>query len=104
MSLASAADRHVGSRLRERRLQRGLSLATLAQALGVSVQQLHKYEAGVNGIPASRLPLLARLLGVMPGWFFEELEAQVAYRPALPTRPRMLLEAIRAGRSVEGVL
>jgi transcriptional regulator with XRE-family HTH domain len=97
VNLAAAADRHVGRRLRERRLQRGMSLAGLAPALGLSVQQLRKYEAGVNGIPAARLPLLAALLGVTPAWFFEELEAASGvYRPALPTRPRMLLDLVRA--------
>lgn len=94
---ALAADRHVGRRLRERRVQRGLSLAVLAGALGISTQQLRKYEAGVNGIPAARLPELAAVLGVVPAWFFEELEeGSIAYRPLLPTRPRMLLDLVRA--------
>ncbi len=106
MSLAAAADRHVGRRLRERRVQRGLALAVLAPAVGVSIQQLRKYEAGVNGIPAARLPTLAALLGVTPGWFFEELEAESgSYRPELPTRPRMLLDLVRAtGTLPEGRL
>jgi transcriptional regulator with XRE-family HTH domain len=89
-----AADRHVGRRLRERRVQRGLSLAELAAVLGVSTQQARKYEAGVNGIPAVRLPDLAKRLGVTTAWFFEELE-DGAYRPLLPTRPRMLLDLVR---------
>jgi transcriptional regulator with XRE-family HTH domain len=94
---AGAADRHVGRRLRERRLQCGLSLAELATALGVSTQQARKYEAGVNGIPAARLPELAVLLGVTTAWFFEELDDTAgAYRPLLPTRPRMLLDLVRA--------
>jgi transcriptional regulator with XRE-family HTH domain len=96
LSLAMVADRHVGRRLRERRVQRGLSLAELAGALGVSIQQARKYEAGVNGIPAARLPQLAAILGVTTGWFFEELaEATSPYRPVLPTRPRMLLDLVR---------
>lgn len=91
------ADRHVGRRLRERRVQRGLSLAELAEAIGVSIQQARKYEAGLNGIPATRLPCLAAVLGVSPAWFFEELEgAAGSYRPVLPTRPRMLLDLVRA--------
>jgi transcriptional regulator with XRE-family HTH domain len=94
--LATAADRHVGRRVRERRVQRGLSLAALAAALGVSTQQARKYEAGVNGIPAARLPTLAALLGVQPAWFFEELEDCGTYRPVLPTRPRMLMDLVRA--------
>ena len=94
---AMAADRHVGRRLRERRVQRGLSLAALAEAIGVSIQQARKYEAALNGIPAVRLPRLAAVLGVTTAWFFEELEDGAAlYRPVLPTRPRMLLDLVRA--------
>ncbi len=94
--LAAAADRHVGRRIRERRVQRGLSLAEAAQALGLSPQQVRKYEAGVNGIPAARLPEIAALLGVSPAWFFEELEPTAGlYRPLLPTRPRMLMDLVR---------
>jgi transcriptional regulator with XRE-family HTH domain len=93
---AALADRHVGRRLRERRVQRGLSLAGLAEALGVSTQQLRKYEAGVNSVPAARLPGLGLLLGVSPTWFFEELDDVAgSYRPLLPTRPRMLLDLVR---------
>ncbi len=93
---SALADRHVGRRMRERRVQRGLSLAELAAALGISVQQARKYEAGLNGIPAARLPELAAALGVSPAWFFEELEAAAGpYRPVLPTRPRMLLDLVR---------
>lgn len=103
MSAAAAADLHIGRRIRERRIQRGLSLAEVAQALGVSTQQAGKYEAGRNGIPAARLPDLAALLGVEVAWLFEGLEQFEelgrwggAYRPLLPTRPRMLLDLIRA--------
>ncbi|WP_158287862.1 helix-turn-helix domain-containing protein [Falsiroseomonas bella] len=97
LSPAGLADRHVGRRVRERRLQRGLSLAEMAAVLGVSAQQARKYEAGLNGIPAARLPVLAALLGVPAAWFFEELEPAAApYRPRLPTRPRMLLDLVRA--------
>jgi transcriptional regulator with XRE-family HTH domain len=95
-SLAAAADRHVGRRMRERRVQRGLSLAELATSLGISTQQARKYEAGQNAVPAARLVALAALLGVTPDWFFEGVEED-GYRPLLPTRPRMLLDLVRAG-------
>lgn len=102
LSPRAAADRHVGRRLRERRVQRGLSLAEMAGALGVSTQQARKYEAGLNGIPAARLPDLAALLGVPPAWFFEGLQDGIGpYRPVLPTRPRMLLDLVRATDELE---
>ncbi|MGG5822790.1 helix-turn-helix domain-containing protein [Falsiroseomonas sp. HW251] len=93
--LHARADRHVGRRVRERRVQSGLSLAEMASALGISTVQARKYEAGLNAIPATRLPAIAALLGVEPGWFFEELEEERVYRPVLPTRPRMLLDLVR---------
>ena len=99
----AAADQHVGRRVRELRVQRGLSLAEVAASLGVSTQQVRKYEAGRNGIPAARLPALAGCLGVPLAWFFDglETEQQVGpYRPLLPTRPRMLLDLVRASDAV----
>jgi transcriptional regulator with XRE-family HTH domain len=95
----AGADLHVGRRIREARIQRGLSLAELAAQLGVSTPQARKYEAGRNAIPATRLPALAAALGVDLGYFFEGLhdEQRVGpYRPHLPTRPRMLLDLVRA--------
>ena len=103
LQTVSAADIHVGRRVRERRVQRGLSLAMLATALGVSTQQVRKYEAGCNGIPAARLPVLAAFLGVSVCWLFDGLETQQQvgpYRPMLPTRPRMLLDLVRATDTV----
>ena len=103
LPMVAAVDIHVGRRVRERRVQRGLSLAAVATALGVSTQQARKYEAGLNGIPAARLPVLAECLGVTVGWLFDGLQTQHvagAYRPMLPTRPRMLLDLVRATDAV----
>ncbi len=98
---AAAADRHVGRRMRERRVQLGLSLAQLAAAMGVTTQQAGKYESGRNGVPAFRLAALAAALGVEPDWFFDGLVEEEAYRPELPTRPRMLLDLVRATWQLE---
>lgn len=100
---AAGADLHVGRRLREARIQRGLSLAELAAELGVSTPQARKYEAGRNAVPATRLPSLAAALGVDLGFFFEGLHTEQRagpYRPLLPTRPRMLLDLVRATDAV----
>src|SRR3954471_6348460 len=64
-------DRLVGSRVRQRRMQRGMSQEQLAAALGITVPQVQKYEKGVNRIGASRLHKIAGLLGVPIGAFFE---------------------------------
>jgi transcriptional regulator with XRE-family HTH domain len=93
--LAAAMNRHVGQRVRERRLHLGLSLEQLAMALGVTAQQARKYEAGRNALPAGRLAALAAVLRVPIGWFFAGLQGAEAYAPILPTRPRMLLDIVR---------
>jgi transcriptional regulator with XRE-family HTH domain len=64
-------DKHVGARVRMRRLMVGLSQGKLGEALGVTFQQVQKYEKGANRIGASRLQQLARFLGVPPAYFFE---------------------------------
>ncbi len=91
----TAADRHVGLRVRERRIQIGLSLAQLADGLGVTAQQARKYESGRNGVPADRLAPLAHALGVPISWFFDGLPQDGSYAPELPTRPRMLMDIVR---------
>ena len=90
----TAADRHVGLRVRERRIQIGLSLAQLADGLGVTAQQARKYESGRNGVPADRLAPLARALGVPISWLFDGLPRDGRYAPELPTRPRMLMDIV----------
>src|SRR3954470_19795416 len=66
-------DIHVGTRLRLRRTLLGLSQETLGEAVGITFQQLQKYERGANRISASRLFNLAQVLGVAVGFFFEDL-------------------------------
>ena len=68
-------DVYVGSRLKERRQQIGISLNDLAPTVGRTYQQLQKYEKGTNRISASRLYELSRKLDVPISYFFEELEA-----------------------------
>ncbi len=75
-------DVHVGRRIRERRMLMGLSQEQLARLLGVTFQQIQKYERGTNRVGASRLVELARILQVPLGWFFEGLEEAPA--PAQP--------------------
>src|SRR3954453_2996103 len=85
---AQDADRHVGARVRERRIALGLTQQQLPELVAITYQQAHKYEKGLNRIAAGRLHALARALGVEPGYFFEGLG-----EPARPTaQQRLLLE------------
>ena len=71
-------DIHVGARVRLRRNLLGLTLQTLAKAVGVTYQQLQKYERGVNRISASRLFNLSHVLDVPISFFFDDLSPVVA--------------------------
>jgi transcriptional regulator with XRE-family HTH domain len=64
-------DRHVGNRVRQLRIQHNISQGTLAKQLGVTFQQVQKYEKGTNRISAGRLVHIAQFLGVTPPYFFD---------------------------------
>lgn len=66
-------DQHVGARLRMRRAELKISQEALGQALGVSFQQIQKYERGNNRVSASMLYRCAHTLEVMPAYFFDGL-------------------------------
>ncbi len=92
---ANAADRHVGSRIRERRIMMGLSQQQLARMIGVTYQQAHKYERGLNRISAGRLFEISQVLGVAVSWFFDGLSATAEPRQEVSQRQRMCLELAR---------
>ena len=64
-------DKHVGSRVRMRRMMLGMSQEKLGNALGLTFQQVQKYEKGTNRIGASRLQQIAQILQVPVAFFFE---------------------------------
>src|SRR5216684_4162579 len=64
-------DKHVGSRVRMRRMMLGISQTKLGDALGLTFQQVQKYEKGTNRISASRLQQTAHILQVPAPFFFE---------------------------------
>lgn len=70
----ASLDQQIGERIRLRRTELGLTQDQLAAALGVSYQQVQKYENGANRISAVRLWQIGRRLEVPVGWFFDELE------------------------------
>jgi transcriptional regulator with XRE-family HTH domain len=66
-----AVDKHVGSRARMRRMMLGMSQEKLGEALGLTFQQVQKYEKGTNRISASRLQHMSQILQVPVPFFFE---------------------------------
>jgi len=64
-------DKHVGSRVRMRRVLVGMSQERLGEALGLTFQQVQKYEKGTNRIGASRLQQISKVLGMPVEFFFE---------------------------------
>ncbi len=64
-------DKHVGSRVRMRRVLLGMSQEKLGEALSLTFQQVQKYEKGTNRIGASRLQQISKSLNVPPAYFFE---------------------------------
>src|SRR5437762_11235406 len=86
-------DRYVGARIRERRIMLGLTQQQLADLIGVTYQQAHKYERGINRVSAGRLYEISQVLSVPVGYFFEGLQGQGA-RSVSP-RERMCLELTR---------
>lgn len=87
-------DSYVGSRIRERRVMLGLSQQQMANLIGVTYQQAHKYERGINRISAGRLFEIARVLRVPVSYFFEGLDGN-ASDDDLSVRQRMCLELAR---------
>lgn len=105
-------DIHVGKRLRLRRTLLGMSQEKLGVAVGLTFQQVQKYERGTNRIGASRLYELSRVLGVSVNYFFEEMpEAEPQAAQGLedsavdfvagPTVKRETLELVRIYNGVE---
>ncbi|MCH8835368.1 MAG: helix-turn-helix transcriptional regulator [Proteobacteria bacterium] len=92
---ADPIDRYVGSRLRVRRLGLGMSQSKLGQAIGVTFQQVQKYENGANRVGASNLYKMAKALGIDVGFFYDGMPQGAAKGKGKGTRGR------RAQPSVE---
>ncbi len=92
-------DNHVGRRIRERRRELGLSLEKLGAALGVSYQQIQKYEIGINRVAAGRLWDMAKILEVDVGYFFEGIKKRAGrVRKPSARRPAGAKTVRRKGR------
>ena len=110
LSDPNPVDIHVGKRLRQRRTFVGMTQEQLGAALGITFQQIQKYERGANRIGASRLFDICRILDVPPQFFFEVMPessggAAVSALP-LPARSddpvdRETMDLVRAYRQID---
>jgi transcriptional regulator with XRE-family HTH domain len=91
---SSPIDTHVGTRIRLRRTLMGMSQERLGEALGLTFQQVQKYERGVNRVGASRLFDLSRVLDVPISFFFDDMPEPLANlldnQPGVPSGRRAL--------------
>jgi len=99
----ATVDAHIGSRLRHRRALLGMSQRTLAAAVGVTYQQVRKYELGINCISGGRLYTIAAALGVPLSFFFDGLPP-TAVTMALPSSTALASESAPAGKEALDVL
>lgn len=99
----NAVDRAVGSAIRQRRVSRGFSQERLGAAVGLTFQQIQKYERGSNRISASRLASIAKVLGADPADILGEAlaEAESVARPAEADNSRGSLAVISYYRHLD---
>ena len=71
-------DKYVGSRVRMRRIMLGMSQEKLGEAIGLTFQQVQKYERGANRIGASRLFELSKVLDVPVSFFFDDMNSETS--------------------------
>ena len=90
---STAVDGHVGARIRQRRIMLGLTQQQLAELIGVTYQQAHKYERGITRVSAGRLFEIGRVLSVPVGYFYEGIGEEGTRQ--VTQRERMMLEIAR---------
>lgn len=92
---AAALDAHFGAKIRDARTFRKWSQTELGEAIGVTYQQVQKYEVGANRVTVATLHEVSKALHIKPEWFFEGLDAvnEGERPPLLDAQQRRLLEA-----------
>ncbi len=93
-------DIHVGKKIRQARLVRGLTQSAVARQLGLSFQQLQKYETGYNRVSASKLYELSQLLDVPPAYFFEGLASGKSESVSVTLMDDQTAKAVQALTSI----
>ena len=101
---ANPVDGHVGHRVRLRRMLVGMSQERLGELLGLTFQQVQKYEKGINRIGAGRLFEIAGILGVPVSFFYEDLDSASASRAggfAETEEPPPVMEFVSSGEGLQ---
>ena len=98
--MTTSVDRYVGERIYSLRLAHGLSRAQLSKSIGVTHQQVEKYEKGRNRIYVSRLLLIAKALSKDISYFIEGLESN-DNKPVVTQHQRMCIEVSRNFMRIE---
>lgn len=119
VGVRSPVDMHVGTRIRLRRTLMGLSQEKLGELVGLTFQQIQKYEKGANRVGASRLYQFAKVLDVPPSFFFDDMPDEVSGGPIAglsepetesydadpdPMMKRETLELVRAYYKIDDAL
>lgn len=99
--LAAIIDRHVGDRIRRRRVLMGYTQEQLADALEISYQQIQKYETGANRVSAGRLFQIAQRLETTVGYFFEGLERGGYSSDPIGANARPTIELVRNFNAIQ---
>jgi len=94
-------DRHVGNRVRTQRMLAGVSQEKLGDALGVTFQQVQKYEKGTNRISASRLQQIANLLEVEVSVFFQGAPSRASLAAAAQSNGSEVLDFTLTSEGVQ---
>ncbi len=87
----TVVDRHVGLRIRMRRRELGMSQERLAEAIGLTFQQVQKYERASNRVSASKLWEIAKVLRTNVAYFYDGLEGEGGLEPAMSATHAFLL-------------
>jgi len=95
-------DVHIGRKIRERRVSAGMSQSALADHLGITFQQVQKYESGANRVGGSRLWDISRALDVPVSHFFEGLQSSGA-KTAAVDEPPLSRQSLELARAINGI-
>jgi transcriptional regulator with XRE-family HTH domain len=98
---ANPIDAHVGNRVRLRRMLVGMSQERLGELLGLTFQQVQKYEKGVNRIAAGRLFEISGILGVPVSFFYEDIDGRRSVGFAEGGEPPPVMEFVSSGEGLQ---